>query len=127
MKQLFRTPSWTSEAYWPFLSSPAETAFVPLTFDVTTQEESIWSIRRVSVLCSNYSPHGILIHPREDQCCGLLFGPLRRPEPFCYAHCWPMLRLCLFPSALPRPLQVRSQRATWRSPLVSTLLPIFPL
>ena len=33
----------------------------------------------VSVHCSNHSPRGILIHPVEDLCLGLLLAPLLRP------------------------------------------------
>ena len=34
--------------------------------------------------------------------------------------------LCLFLSALLLPLPAKNQRAIWKSPLVSTPLPIFP-
>src|SRR5215469_4847496 len=80
----------------------------------------------VSVLCSNHPPRGILIHPMEDLCLGLLLARLLHPGSFCYSHCSSRHRLCLFLSALPRPLQAKNRRATWKSPLVSTLLPIFP-
>ena len=36
----------------------------------------------VSVHCSNHSPRGILIHPMEDLCLGLLLAPLLRPGSF---------------------------------------------
>src|SRR5438552_18885210 len=80
----------------------------------------------VSVHCSNHSPRGILIHPMEDLCLGLLLVPLLRPGSFYYSHCSFRHRLCLFLSALPLPLRAKNQRAIWKSPLVSTLLPIFP-
>ena len=38
--------------------------------------------RSVSLHCSNYSPRGILIHPMEDLCLGLLLAPLLRAGSF---------------------------------------------
>ena len=90
------------------------------------QLTSFWPIQRVSVHCSNHSPRGILIHPMEDLCLGFLLAPLLRPGSFCYSHCSSRHRLCLFRSALPLPLRAKNQRAIWKSPRVSTLLPIFP-
>src|SRR5262249_39646015 len=80
----------------------------------------------VSVHCSNHSPCGILIRPMEDLCLGLLLAPLLRPGSFCCFHYWSRHRLFLFLSALPLPLRAKNQRAIWKSPLASTLLPIFP-
>jgi len=82
-------------------------------------------IQRVSVHCSSHSPRGILIHPMEDLWLGLLLASLLRPGSFCYSHCSFRHRLCLFRSALPLPLRAKNQRAIWKFPLVSTLLPIF--
>ncbi len=38
--------------------------------------------RSVSLHCSNHSPRGILIHPMEDLCLGLLLAPLLRAGSF---------------------------------------------
>ena len=61
----------------------------------------------VSVHCSNHSPRGILIHPMEDLCLGLLLAPLLRPGSLCSSHCSSRHRLCLFLSALPLPLRAK--------------------
>src|SRR5215472_18598727 len=82
--------------------------------------------RSVSLHCSNHSPRGILIHPMEDPCLGLLLAPLLRPGSLCYSHCSSRHRLCLFLSALPLSFRAKDQWAIWKSPLVSTLLPVFP-
>src|SRR5215472_1215096 len=71
-------------------------------------------------------PRGILIHPMEDLCLGLLLASLFRSGSFCYSHCSSRHRRCLFLSEQPRPHRAKNQRAIWKSPLVSTLLPIFP-
>src|SRR5215469_9717676 len=62
----------------------------------------------------------------EDLCSGLLLASLFRLGPFCYSQCSSKHRLCLFLSALPLRHQAKNQPAIWKSPPVSTLLPIFP-
>src|SRR5215467_9682773 len=72
-------------------------------------------------LASRY-PHS----PLEDLCLGLLVAPLLRAGSFCFSHCSSTHRLRPFPSAPPPRLRDKKQRAIWKSPLVSTLQPIFP-
>ena len=79
-----------------------------------------------SVHCSNHSPRGILIRLLEDLCLGRMLAPLFCPVFFSYCHCSSTHRLCLLLSALPLLHQAKNQPAIWKSPLVSTVLPIFP-
>src|SRR5215831_1705433 len=80
---------------------------------------------RLGALLKSF-PRGILIHPVEDLCLGLLLASWFRPGSFFYSHYSSRRRLCLFLSALQLPLPAKSQRAIWKSPLASTLRPIFP-
>src|SRR5215469_8361666 len=77
---------------------------------------------RIAQIISSRYPHP----PVEDLCLGLLFASLFHAGSFCYFHSLSRHRFCPFLSALPLPHRAKNQPAIWKSPPVSTLLPIFP-